>query len=191
MTLEEIISGCQKNELKAQEQLYIVFSKKMFAITLKYSSNREEAEDNLQDGFIQIFKTIKQFKNQGSFEGWAKRVMINVALQKFRKTKQLEIVTDNIPETELEDITFDEDEFTIDFLLKIIQELPERYRLVFNLFAIDEFSHQEIATLLNISVGTSKSNLLWASIFCFKIILALDKLDFDVPTEIFNKLAIS
>ena len=85
--------------------------------------------------------------------------MINVVLQKFRKTKQLEIVTDNIPETELDDITFDEDEFTIDFLLKIIQELPERYRLVFNLFAIDEFSHQEIATLLNISVGTSKSNL--------------------------------
>ena len=175
MTLEEIISGCQKDELKAQEQLYIVFSKKMFAITLKYSSSREEAEDNLQDGFIQIFKTINQFKNQGSFEGWAKRVMINVVLQKFRKTKQLEIVTDNIPEIELEDITFDEDEFTIDFLLKIIQELPERYRLVFNLFAIDEFSHQEIATLLNISVGTSKSNLSGARMILKQKIEAYNK----------------
>ncbi|MCZ8197499.1 MAG: sigma-70 family RNA polymerase sigma factor [Flavobacterium sp.] len=159
MTLEQIISGCQKNESKAQEQLYVLFAKKLFGLCLKYSNNYSEAEDNLQDGFIQIFKTINQYKNQGSFEGWAKRLMINTALQKFRKTKHLEIITENIPETEDVEVEINEESISIDYLLDLIQELPERYRLVFNLYAIDDFSHQEIADLLEISVGTSKSNL--------------------------------
>ena len=131
----------------------------MFAVTLKYSSNRQEAEDNLQDGFIQVFKTIHQFKNAGSFEGWVKRVMINTSLQKFRQTRQLEIITDKIPDEAAENVAYDEQSTTTNYLLKIVQELPERYRLVFNLFAIDGYSHQEIAGMLNISIGTSKSNL--------------------------------
>lgn len=158
MTLEQIISGCQKNEPKAQEQLYIMFSKKMFGLCLKYAAYYAEAEDNLQDGFIQIYKTINQYKNQGSFEGWAKRVMINVSLQKFRKAKHLEIISDEIPD--YEDIEVEvEQSVSMEYLLGIIQELPERYRLVFNLYVIDDFSHQEIADWLQISVGTSKSNL--------------------------------
>ena len=159
MTLEQIILGCQKNEPKAQEQLYVLFSKKLFGVCLKYSANYSEAEDNLQDGFIQIFKTIFQYKNQGSFEGWAKRVMINSALQKFRKTKHLEIISDKIPETETIEIDINEETISIDYLLELIQQLPERYRLVFNLYVLDDFSHQEIADLVGISVGTSKSNL--------------------------------
>ncbi len=159
MTLEQIISGCQNNEIKAQEQLYVLFSKKLFGLCLKYSVNYSEAEDNLQDGFIRIFKTIKQYKNLGSFEGWAKRVMINASLQKLRKTKHLEIITKNIPETEDIEVEINEESISIDYLLELIQELPERYRLVFNLYVMDDFSHQEIADLLEISVGTSKSNL--------------------------------
>lgn len=159
MTIEQIISGCQKNEPKAQEQLYVLFAKKLFGLCQKYSANYSEAEDNLQDGFIQIFKTINQYKNQGSFEGWAKRVMINTALQKFRKIKHLEIITENIPETEDIEVEVNEKNISIDYLLELIQELPERYRLVFNLYVIDDFSHQEIAEFLEISIGTSKSNL--------------------------------
>lgn len=134
-----------------------MFSRKLFGVCLKYSSNYVEAEDNLQDGFIQIFRTIVQFKNKGPFEAWAKRVMINNSLQKFRKTKHLELVSGEIPE--IEDISIDEETFSMDFLIEIIQELPTRYRMVFNLFVLDNYSHQEISEMLEISVGTSKSNL--------------------------------
>ena len=118
MTLEEIIFGCQKHEPYAQEQLYVLFSKKMFGICLKYSSNYADAEDNLQDGFIQIFKNIKQFQQKGSFEGWAKRVMINNALQQFRKIKHLEIITEHIEYED--DADFEADNLCQEFLLKII-----------------------------------------------------------------------
>ncbi len=183
MTLEQIISGCKKNEPKAQEQLYVLFSKKFFGLCLKYSSSYEIAEDNLQDGFIQIFKTINQYKNQGSFEGWAKRVVINVALQKFREKKHLEIVSNSFLAID-DDVAQDDDDFETThlsetFLLKLIQDLPERYRLVFNLYAIDGFSHTDIAKMLSIGIGTSKSNLFRArAILKEKIITTQQNLSF-------------
>ncbi len=157
MTLEQTISACKKNDINAQEQLYKMFSGKLFAVCLKYSRNFEEAQDNMQDGFLLILDKIKKFDNKGSFEGWAKRVLINHILQQYRKTSVLEIVSDEIPDEA--DIEVEIDEVSLDFLNQIIQELPERYRLVFNLFAVDDYSHKEIANLLKISVGTSKSNL--------------------------------
>ena len=159
MTLEQIISGCQKNEPKAQEQLYGLYAKKLFGICMKYAPNIADAEDNLQDGFMQIYKTIIHYKNQGSFEGWAKRIMITTALQKFRKNKHLEIITNEITDFEDVEVELSDNEISIDYLLQLIRELPERYRLVFNLYVIDNFSHHEIADLLEISIGTSKSNL--------------------------------
>ena len=157
MTLEHTISACKKNDINAQEQLYKMFSGKLFAVCLKYSRNFEEAQDNMQDGFLLILDKIKKFDNKGSFEGWAKRVIINHVLQQYRKTSVLEIVSDEIPDEA--DIEVEIDEVSLDFLNQIITELPERYRMVFNLYAVDDYSHKEIAELLKISIGTSKSNL--------------------------------
>ena len=133
-----------------------MYSGKLFAICLKYSRSYAEAQDNLQDGFLIIFDKIVQFKNTGSLEGWLKRLMINHVLQQYRKTPFLELVNDVVDDTEIE---LDDDAVNLDFLLKIIQELPDRYRLVFNLYVIDDYSHKEIAEMLGINIGTSKSNL--------------------------------
>ncbi|CAM1360371.1 RNA polymerase subunit sigma-70 [Tenacibaculum xiamenense] len=125
---------------------------------LKYSKNYEDAQDTLQDSFITIFKKIKQYDHKGSFEGWMKRVTINTALQKYRQKSPLQLVKEEAIE-EVEDVYYDESEVNVDFLLACIQELPDRYRLVFNLYVLDKFSHKEIAKMLEISEGTSKSNL--------------------------------
>jgi RNA polymerase sigma factor (sigma-70 family) len=118
LSLELLIAACKKNDIKAQEQLYRQFSSKLFAVCLKYSRNLEEAQDNLQDGFLLILDKIKKFDNKGSFEGWAKRVIINHILQQYRKTTFLEIVSDEIPE--VADVELEIDEVAIEFLMKII-----------------------------------------------------------------------
>lgn len=157
MSLEQLIEHCKKNDTKAQSQLYKLYSSKLFSLCLKYSRNYVEAEDNLQDAFVTIFNKISQYKSKGSLEGWMKRITINTALQRYRSVGVFDIVN----EEQIEDVSveIDEDAVTIDFLLSIIQELPNRYRLVFNLYALDGYSHKEIAEMLNISTGTSKSNL--------------------------------
>lgn len=155
MIIEQLIYECIQNNTKAQEQLYRFLAPKLFAVSLKYSRNYEEAQDNLQESFLVIFDKISQFKNKGSFEGWAKRIVINYTLQQYRNQNIFEIVSENIAdenEVEIEDIS-------LEFLTKIIQELPDRYRLVFNLYVMDDYSHKEIAAMLGINIGTSKSNL--------------------------------
>ena len=157
MSLEQLIEKCKKNDVKAQSQIYKLFSSKLFTVCLKYSKNNVEAEDNLQDTFLTIFKKIGQFKNKGSFEGWMKRITINTALQRYRGVGVYDLVNEH--QIADETIEIDEDAIGMDFLLKIIQELPNRYRLVFNLYVMDDYSHKEIAEMLDITVGTSKSNL--------------------------------
>ncbi|GAA3587933.1 sigma-70 family RNA polymerase sigma factor [Flavivirga amylovorans] len=162
MSLNQLIENCKINDTKAQGELYKLFSSKLFSLCLKYSRNRVEAEDNLQDAFLTIFKKIEQYKNKGSFEGWLKRITINTVLQRYRNEKVFDIINENIIEdVELE---VDEDTVSIDYLLKIIQELPDRYRLVFNLYVLDGYSHKDIADMLDINIGTSKSNLARARI---------------------------
>lgn len=130
---------------------------KLFPVCLKYSANYQQAEDNLQDAFLMIFDKIAQYRDKGSFEGWMKRIVINTALQKYRKQTVFEIIReDHLKEPEIE---IDEDAISVDYLLEIIQQLPNRYRQVFNLYALDGFSHKEIAEIMKISTGTSKSNL--------------------------------
>ena len=124
---------------------------------MKYSRNYAEAQDNLQDGFLLIFQKIELFSFKGSFEGWLKRVMINHILQQYRNQTFLSLVNEDI--TEDVEVEVEEDHISMDYLLKIIQELPDRYRLVFNLYIIDGYSHAEIAEMLAINIGTSKSNL--------------------------------
>ncbi len=157
MGLEQLIEQCKKNDVKAQGQIYKLFASKLFSICLKYSGNYAEAEDNLQDAFVTIFNKISQFNNTGSFEGWMKRITVNTALQRYRSVGVFDLVNEH--QIEDESIEIDEDAVSIDFLLKIIQELPNRYRMVFNLYVLDDYSHKDIAEMLNISTGTSKSNL--------------------------------
>lgn len=156
MSLPLIIKGCIEQDTQSQAQLYQLYAGKLFAVCLKYSKNYAEAQDNLQEGFLLIFEKIAQYSHKGSFDGWAKRLMINYILQQYRKTVFLELVNDVVDDTNVE---IDDDNVSLEFLLKLVQELPDRYRLVFNLYVLDDYSHKDIAEMLDISIGTSKSNL--------------------------------
>lgn len=157
MTLEELIKQCKKGDALAQGALYKRYASTLFSICLKYSPNYTEAEDNLQDAFITIFKRIEQFEGKGSFEGWIKRITVNTALQKYRKQKTFDIPDEGQIEEAEEEVI--DTNIPLSFLLQVIQELTDRYRLVFTMYVLDDYSHKEIASMLNISEGTSKSNL--------------------------------
>ena len=158
MSLDRLIKKCIDQDTQAQSQLYKQYASKLFSLCLKYSKNYAEAEDNLHDAFITVFSKINQYNNKGSFEGWLKRIAINTSLQRYREDVG---VYDIINEGNIEDVSVDIDNknVSITFLLEIIQDLPDRYRLVFNLYVLDGYSHVEISELINISTGTSKSNL--------------------------------
>jgi RNA polymerase sigma-70 factor (ECF subfamily) len=177
LSLSILIQGCLEKNTKSQEQLYQLYAGKLFAVCLKYSRSYAEAQDNLQDGFLIIFDKLGQYKSTGSFDGWAKRVMINHVLQQYRKTTFLELVNDVVDDSTFE---IEDENISLDFLLKIVQELPDRYRLVFNLYVLDDYSHKEIAEMLGISTGTSKSNLARAKMILKEKIAKLQ--DKTVPT---------
>ena len=157
MSLDLLIQKCKKNDTNAQSEVYKLFSGKLFAICLKYSRNHVDAEDSLQDAFVTIFEKISQYNKRGSFEGWIKRIVVNTVLQKYRRKGVFNIVNENDIEEEV--IEVEDNPIDIGFLLQSIQELPDRYRLVFNLYALDGYSHKEIGKMLDISTGTTKSNL--------------------------------
>ena len=131
----------------------------MFAVCLQYAGDYEDAKDVLQEGFIRVFQNLHQYQRKGSFEGWIRRIMINTALEKYRDKYYLNRV-DNQDE-KIEEGMDDEvlEDLSAQDLMKMIQELSPKYRMVFNLYAIEGYSHKEISALLNISEGTSKSNL--------------------------------
>ena len=156
--LVELINNCKKGNRQAQEQLYRDYSRILFGICLKYSRNKTEAEDSLHDSFMTIYSKIDQFKHQGSFEGWIKRITINTVLQKYRKEEKLTVISENLEEEELDDNNSYLD-IELDTLLGYIQELPNKYRLTFNMYVLDGYSHKEISEMLGTSLGTSKSNL--------------------------------
>ena len=159
--IKNIINGCLKGNRRDQELLYRRHAAKLYAVCLQYSGNDEEARDILQDGFIKIFENLIHYKHEGSFEGWIRRIMVNTALEKYRSKHNLYRVDDidQIPELDAGPDTEDYAGLEAIDLLDIIRELPPKYRLVFNLFAIEGYSHKEISKMMNISEGTSKSNL--------------------------------
>jgi RNA polymerase sigma factor (sigma-70 family) len=157
--LEILLDGCRKGKPGSQEALYKRFASAMYGICLQYASGEEDAQDMMQDGFIKVFKKLDQVKNPAAFPGWIRRVMINTALEKYRSRILLQRIDDVIEEADQpgDDGIFDN--LTCQELVELIQTLSPQYRLVFNLYAIEGYSHQEIGEALGISVGTSKSNL--------------------------------
>jgi RNA polymerase sigma factor (sigma-70 family) len=159
--IKNIIEGCIAGDRNYQSNLYKLFSPKMMIVCLRYAKNLEEAEEILQDGFIRVFKYIQQFKNEGSFEGWIRKIMVNSALQKLRSQSSLrpmlvlygdEVGNEVFEEKIIDTITGKE-------MLLMVQALSPAYRLVFNLFHFEGYKHREIAAMLGIEEGTSKSNL--------------------------------
>jgi RNA polymerase sigma-70 factor (ECF subfamily) len=139
--------------------LYEKYSGLMFGVCLRYSGSKQDAEDILHEGFLKVFDKISQFKSRGSFVGWMRKIMVNTALEKYRNKYRIIPVSDEIVEYErsgYEDISID---LTAKELMDLIRELSPQYRMVFNMYAIEGYSHKEISELLNISEGTSKSNL--------------------------------
>lgn len=159
--IKNIIKGCLTGNRRDQELLYRRHVPKLYAVCLQYSGNDEEARDILQEGFIKIFENLIYYKYEGSFEGWMRRIVVNTALEKYRSKHSLYRVDDIdlIPEPEADPDNEDYTGLDAVDLLSIIRELPPKYRMVFNLFAIEGYSHKEISQMANISEGTSKSNL--------------------------------
>jgi len=164
---DSIIEGCIAGKRSAQNALYRKFSAMMLSVCMRYAQNRDEAEDILQEAFIKIFQNIATFRGEGSFEGWMKRIMINHALNHYRKNKKTPFYQDidEINEQEIlgkEELQGHHEPVSADILMSLIQLLPQGYRMVFNLYVFEEFSHKEIAKELNISENTSKTQLLKA-----------------------------
>jgi len=159
--IKKIINGCLAGNRRDQELLYRRHAAKLYAVCLQYSGNNEEARDILQDGFIKIFENLVHYKHEGSFEGWMRRITVNTALEKFRSSHNLYRVDDidMIPEPDAEPDNEDYAGLEAADLLDMIRELTPKYRMVFNLYAIEGYSHKEISKMANISEGTSKSNL--------------------------------
>jgi RNA polymerase sigma-70 factor, ECF subfamily len=188
---KEIINGCKKYHKDAQKALYEKYAPMMYGICIRYASRENEVKDILQEGFLKVFSQINSFKELGSFEGWIKRIIVNHSINYYHKNrkhyKHLDI--DNINESEIfydssdiEDITIDKNSisprelnqdnitaeiiekagFTHKELLEILNRLPEPFRLVFNLHCIEHYKHDEIAELLKIDIGTSRTRLLRA-----------------------------
>ncbi|KQC32295.1 RNA polymerase sigma-70 factor [Nonlabens sp. YIK11] len=158
MVQQQILEGCRKGDRKAQRALYDQYAASLYGCCLKYASNEQEAQDILQDSFITIFEKIQQFKNEGSLEGWCKRIAINTALQRYRGAKVYLLEDEQQLVEEVPVVEYME-QLGLEDLLAMVQQLPDRYRMVFSLYALDGFSHQEIAELMDIREGTSKSNL--------------------------------
>jgi len=156
---DELLAGCIKGERAHQKQLYELFHGKMIAVCMRYTGSREEAKDLLNEGFMKVFTNIHKYKPQHSLESWIRRIMINNAIDNYRKTKkhrhQLDI-EECYWKAEEETIT---SELSAKEILALVQNLPPAYRTVFSLFVLEGYSHKEIAAQLGVTEGTSKSNL--------------------------------
>jgi RNA polymerase sigma-70 factor (ECF subfamily) len=163
----KLINGCIAGERKTQNELYALYAGKFYGICLRYASCRDEADDLLQEGFIKIFNSLQTYRFQGSFEGWMKRIIINTALNFIRtQEKQVETALWQLPDEEMTESSEEEfdsgKQLPLETMLKLIQELPAGYRMVFNLYVFENQSHKQIAEMTGISENTSKTQLMRA-----------------------------
>ena len=175
--LKEIISGCIQKDRRSQEELFRLFYGKMLGVCMRYARDRDTAEEMLQEGFIKVFDKLEGFDYKGSFEGWMRRIIANTAIDQLRKSKKDPLLTDNDEDFKLgaENPVVEKEEvealeIRAEMAMNAIQELSPAYRAVFNLYVMEEYTHKEIAEILGISEGTSKSNLAKAKMNLQKIL---------------------
>jgi len=159
-TIHDLINRCQTGDRKAQELLYKQFASKMLGVCLRYAVDKMEAEDMLQNGFVKVFQKLGDYRNEGSFEGWMRRIMVHSSIEyyrKYHKMMQLVELEDNTNELAVNSLAIAE--LAAKDLMTLIQQLAPGYRIIFNLYAIDGYSHKEIAALTGITEGASKSQL--------------------------------
>ncbi len=159
----ELIQGCLEGKKEIQKQFYQRYAPTMLGVCFRYFNSREEAEDALQEGFIKVFANLRSFRNEGSLEGWVRRIIVNTSLNMIRNHLKYKFHTDIDDAVNV--ISEDEDivgEINREEMLRLLQELPPGYKLVFNLYEIEGYSHKEIADMMGISVSTSKTQLLKA-----------------------------
>lgn len=182
-TEQELIRGCIENDARAQRDLYQRFSGAMMGICIRYAPTVHEAEDLLQEGFIKIFRKIHTFEGRGHLAGWIKRIIVNTCLTYYRDTKNLRMYVEINEEAQIGESSFDVfSELSAEDLVKKIQRLPDGFRMVFNMYAIEGYSHKEIADKLEISIGTSKSQLSRARAYLKNIIIEEEAKEFNVKT---------
>ncbi len=177
--LKVLVNGCIRNHRKSQEMVYKMFYGKMMAVCRRYTRNEDQAKDILQDGFIKVFKSMERFNFEGSFEGWVRRIVVNTAIDFTRKAKNdFTLMNEDQSLEEFENSLLDdsdEEEYEnpvkVADVIKGMELLSNAYRTVFNLYVFENYSHQEIADALSISVGTSKSNLAKARANLKKILI--------------------
>ena len=173
MNEEQLVSKCLEKDTLAQKQLFDFYSRRMMGVCLRYSKDSEEAQDVLQMGFIKVFEKLDMYNHKGSLEGWIRKIIVNTALDNIRKNKKL---MNNIEMDKVDYQLHNHDENAIDSLsaqdlLKVIQAMPTGFRTVFNMYVIEGYSHKEIASELNISVNTSKSQFSRARAYLQKELL--------------------
>lgn len=157
--VRKLVQGCIEGNVKSQKELYSTFANKMYAICLRYSGNPDDAKDLLQDGFVKIFNNLSGFEFKGSFEGWMKRIFVNTSIEFLRKRSRMGFTLDV---TEVETGGYKDKGFKrleVQDIMRYINQMPDGYRTVFNLYVIEGYAHREIAEMLDISEGTSKSQL--------------------------------
>lgn len=157
--IDDLLEGCKAGNRKMQEALYKLTSSKMLAVCMRYAKDQMEAEDVLQMGYIKVFQKVNEYRGDGSFEGWIRRIMVNTAIESYRKNLRSMNVVPVEDAYEQPSTGFDFSRLGMQDLMKVIQSLADGYRLVFNMYAIEGYSHKEIAEQLGISEGASKSQL--------------------------------
>jgi len=174
----EIINGCLSHDKKAQKMLYKKYASSMFGICLRYCKKRAEAEDVLQEAFIKIFSSIGSYRSDGSFEGWLKRIVVNTALNYYKSNLKrcFDESIDEMNDSHMPTAQVNETDLSMQDLMRMINSLSDGYRMVFNLYAIEGYSHKEIGEMLNISENTSKSQLSRARVILQNKILEFRKM---------------
>ena len=176
------MEGCKAGNRQMQELLYMQTASKMMAVCMRYAKDRMEAEDVLQIGYIKIFQKVKEYRGEGSFEGWIRKIMVNTAIESYRKNLRMLNVVPIEDAYEQPSQGFDFSSLGMQDLMKLIQKLADGYRMVFNLYAIEGYAHKEIAEILGISEGASKSQLSRARAILQKEILKMESFGYATYT---------
>jgi RNA polymerase sigma factor (sigma-70 family) len=177
--IEHLVKGCKAGQRNAHEMLYKHFAAKMLGVCMRYATNKMEAEDMLQDGFLKVFQKINDYRNEGSFEGWIRRIMVNSAIEYYRRNHKMMHVVDIDDAAHPSVNAAAASSLEAQDLLALINSLAPGYRMVFNLYAIDGYSHKEIAEIVGISEGASKSQLSRARAILKEQVLRIEKKSYE------------